>query len=290
MIAQWDDHETLNNWYPGERLGDAGPETRYREKDVNTLASRANQAFREYAPMRLDRRDPRRVYRRQSLGPLAEVFVLDCRSYRSANSPNRQPRPGPDTAMLGTAQLAWLEQALAQSGAVWKIVACDMPLGIVVTDGPSAYEAWANADPEVLGREHELARLLGALQARRVRNVVWITADVHYAAAHEYHPSRARFTRFDPFWEFVAGPLHAGTFGPGALDSTFGPAVKFCAVPPGMKPNRPPTDGLQFFGALAVDPATLAATVTLRNHEGTVLYTQTLPAHDGTRRPSSLKP
>jgi alkaline phosphatase D len=286
MIAQWDDHETLNNWYPGERLGDAGPETRYREKDVNTLASRANQAFREYVPIRLNRSDPRRVFRRQPLGPLAEVFVLDCRSYRSANSPNRQPQPGPDTVMLGATQLAWLEHALAQSGAVWKIVACDMPLGIVVTDGPSAYEAWANADPEVLGREHEIARLLGALQTRRVRNVVWITADVHYAAAHEYHPSRARFTRFDPFWEFVAGPLHAGTFGPGALDPTFGPALKFCAIPTGMKPNRPPSDGLQFFGVLAVDPATLAATVTLRSREGAVLYTQTLPAHDDTRRPS----
>jgi alkaline phosphatase D len=290
MIAQWDDHETLNNWYPGERLGDVGPEARYREKDVNTLAGRANQAFREYVPMRLDRRDRRRVFRRQPLGPLAEVFVLDCRSYRSANSPNRQPQPGPDTAMLGAAQLTWLEHALAQSRAVWKIVACDMPLGVVVTDGPSAYEAWANADAAVLGREHEIARLLGVLQARRVRNVVWITADVHYAAAHEYHPSRAHFTRFDPFWEFVAGPLHAGTFGPAAFDPTFGPELKFCAVPPGMKPNRPPSDGLQFFGALTVDPATLAATVTLRNRDGTVLYTQTLPVHDYTPRPSALKP
>ena len=44
--------------------------------------------------------------------------------------------------------------------------------------------------------------------------MVWITGDVHYAAAHHYHPERARFTDFDPFWEFVAGPPHAGTFGP----------------------------------------------------------------------------
>ena len=189
MIAQWDDHEVLNNWYPGERLGDAGPDARYREKDVDTLARRANQAFMEYAPIRLDRRDPRRVFRQHALGPLAEVFVLDCRSYRGRNSPNLQPRPGPETAMLGPAQLAWLERALTRSRAVWKIVACDMPIGVVVTDGPSAREAWANGDPEPLGREHELAHLLAALQAQRVRNVVWITADVHYAAAHEYHPA-----------------------------------------------------------------------------------------------------
>jgi hypothetical protein len=27
-------------------------------------------------------------------------------------------------------------------------------------------------------------------------------------------PDRARFTDFDPFWEFVAGPINAGTSGP----------------------------------------------------------------------------
>jgi alkaline phosphatase D len=280
MIAQWDDHEVLNNWYPGERLGNEGPGAPYREKDVSTLALRANRAFMDYAPIRVDRRDPRRVFRQQSLGPLAEVFVVDCRSYRGPNSPNRQPEPEPGAAMLGEPQLAWLERALARSRAVWKIVACDMPLGVVVPDGPSIYEGWANADPEVLGREHELARLLAGLQARRVRNVVWITADVHYAAAHEYHPTRARFTRFDPFWEFVAGPLHAGTFGRGTFDSTFGPRLDFCAVPQGVKPNRPPSDGLQFFGAIALDPSTLAATVTLRNREGKVLYTRVLEAQE----------
>ena len=67
---------------------------------------------------------------------------------------------------------------------------------------------------------------------------------MHYCAAHHYHPTRARFTEFDPFWEFVAGPLHAGTFGPGTLDATFGPEVKFNGIPPGMKPNRPPSEGL----------------------------------------------
>jgi alkaline phosphatase D len=186
--------------------------------------------------------------------------------------------------MLGPAQLAWLERALTRSRAVWKIVACDMPIGVIVTDGPSAREAWANGDAELLGREHELGHLLAALHANRVRNVVWITADLHYAAAHEYHPARARFTRFDPFWEFVAGPLHAGTFGPTALDPTFGPELKFCAVPKGLEPNRPPSEGLQFFGAIAIDPATLAATVTLHNRDGVVIHTQTLPVHEDTQR------
>ena len=107
----------------------------------------------------------------------------------------------------------------------------------------------ANGDPGApLGRELELADLFRHLKSQLVRNVVWITADVHYCAAHHYDPVRARFTEFDPFWEFVAGPLNAGTFGPNTLDPTFGPEVRFVGIPAGMKPNRPPSDGFQFFG------------------------------------------
>ena len=69
--------------------------------------------------------------------------------------------------------------------------------------------------------------------SERIRNVVWVTGDVHYAAAHHYDPQRARFKEFDPFWEFVAGPLHAGTFGPNDLDGTFGPELRFSSVKPG---------------------------------------------------------
>src|SRR5262249_55808269 len=81
-----------------------------------------------------------------------------------------------------------------------------------------------------------------------IRNVVWVTADVHYAAAIHYEPGRARFTNFTPFWEFVAGPIHAGTFGPNEVDRTFGPEVKYQSVPDGMKQNRPPPAGRQYFG------------------------------------------
>ena len=117
--------------------------------------------------------------------------------------------------MLGASQLATLKQRLAASRATWKVIASDMPIGVVVRDMPSFYEAVANGEPGApLGRELEIADLLRFIRDRRIRNVVWITADVHYCAAHHYDPSRAKFTEFDPFWEFVAGPLNAGTFAP----------------------------------------------------------------------------
>ena len=170
-----------------------------------------------------------------------------------------------------------MKQRLLASAATWKIVASDMPLGLTVVDGP-LFEAVANGDSgPPLGRELEIASLLRFLRDRRIRNVVFVTGDVHYCAAHYYNPARAAFTEFHPFWEFVAGPAHAGTFGPAELDRTFGPEAKFIGIPPGMKQNRPPSEGLQFFGTLTASAKTRALTVTLRNADGKILYTVELP-------------
>jgi alkaline phosphatase D len=276
QIVMWDDHEVRDNWY-WERRQDDDP--RFQVKSVALLAARARQAFFEYNPLPLVGDDPERIYRSISLGPLVEVFALDMRTYKSANSANRQTSAGAAASILGPAQLQWLKNGLVNSRATWKIVAADLPLGLIVKDGPVDYEAVANGDPGApLGRELEIADLLRHVKARRVKNIVWITADVHYCAAHHYDPSRATFTEFDPFWEFVAGPLNAGTFGPSALDATFGPEAKFIGIPPGMKGNRPPSEGFQFFGTLKADARKRTLTARLHNLAGDVLYTIELPA------------
>ena len=59
--------------------------------------------------------------------------------------------------------------------------------------GALMQDAWANGGGPPLGREMELADLLRFLKRRRVRNVVVVTADVHYAAAHYYSPDKAQF-------------------------------------------------------------------------------------------------
>jgi alkaline phosphatase D len=106
--------------------------------------------------------------------------------------------------------------------------------------------------------------------------VVWLTADVHYTAAHYYDPGKAQFTEFDAFWEFVSGPLNAGTFGPGTLDNTFGPEVKFFKAPAKGQSNLPPSAGLQFFGEVEIDAKTRVMTVTLRDLTGASLFVQRL--------------
>ena len=107
-----------------------------------------------------------------------------------------------------------------------------------------------------------------------IRNHVWLTADVHYTAAHQYHPDRAVYQDFDPFWEFVSGPLNAGGFGPNALDATFGAEAVFLAPPPRV--NLSPLEGGQYFGQVDIDPSSGHLTVTLKNVDGSALFTHTL--------------
>jgi len=275
-IIQWDDHEVRDNWYPTR---DLSADAKYTStKSMALIAEHARQAFLEYNPVPVSADEAGRVYRTVDFGPLVEIFALDLRSYRGPNSENRQPALDDASALAGAAQMAWLKTRLAASRATWKIIASDMPIGTTVPDAPAYFDAYANGDDgPPSGRELELADLLRFMKTRRIRNVVWVTADIHYCAAHHYHPTRAKFTDFDPFWEFVAGPLNAGTFGPNKMDATFGPEVIFTGIPPGMKPNRPPSDGFQFFGRMKVDHRTRAMLVTLHDLSGKAIFSKELP-------------
>src|SRR5256885_16539878 len=119
----------------------------------------------EYKPFRLDMVDPERIYRPYATGPSLEVFMIDERSYRGPNTPNRQTTLDDQSAFLGPAQLRWLKQSLLASRATWKVIASDMPISIVVPDlnadvPKGTYEAWANGDHGApLGRELEVASL-----------------------------------------------------------------------------------------------------------------------------------
>ena len=277
QIWQWDDHEVLNNWSPGR---DLSMDNRYKVKDIQMLTQRARQAFLEYAPMRFESTAPR-IYRHIPYGPLLDIFVLDLRSYRAANTHNRQEREGADTTFLGRDQMQWLQHELKSSRAVWKVIASDMPIGLSVSDGRDAqgrlrFENSANGDGPALGRELEIARLLSFMKHGRIRNVVWLTGDVHYTAAHYYDPSKAQSQDFDPFWEFVSGPLNAGTFGPNALDNTFGIEVMYQKTPQGTRPDNSPKAGLQFFGEVFIEGKSETLTVNLRDVSGTRLFSKTL--------------
>jgi alkaline phosphatase D len=271
LFAQWDDHEVRNNWSPGQEIENSP----YQTKDVSTLVPRAREAFFNYWPLRPNWRG--RIFRTIPRGPLCEIFMLDLRSYRSANNSNRQLKRSRETAFMGDKQLAWVKHALRASKATWKIIASDMPIGLIVGDGKNRFDNCANGNGPALGRELEVAELLRFLKRHRIRNTIWLTADVHYAASHYYDPAKAQFTDFDPFWEFVSGPLHAGSYGPGTFDNTFGPEARFTSRPKGAKVSGPYTNE-QYFGTIGIDGKTKAATVTHYDRDGRKLWNVDLEA------------
>lgn len=273
VIAQWDDHETTNNWYPGEVLTDS----RYTERSVDVLAARGRQAWQEYQPIAeisdgSTGFEPARIYRKISRGPQLDIFCLDMRTFKDPNTDGKETHL---THILGQEQADWLIKEVSRSKATWKVISADLPLGLIVPDGPGNQESLANRDAGApLGKELELAGVLSAFKRNRVKNVVWLTADVHYCAAHHYSPERAAFQDFDPFWEFVAGPINAGTFGPGQLDGTFGPEVAFFKA--GAYANESPRSGeSQYFGHVDLNEDDVF-TVSLRNANGGVLWSKEL--------------
>ena len=265
IFAQWDNHEVMEDWWPGESFDRRG----YGAKSALLLAARGCRAFHEFMPLRYTASEPGRIYRKISYGPLLDLFLLDMRSYRGPNDARPDSHYGPNAHLLGPAQIAWLKRELRRSTATWKVIASDTPLGTIASNSPGARAP--------LGRGIEIADLLSFMLHAGIRNTIWITADLHYTAAHYFDPNNAMFQDFEPFWEFVSGPIHAGTWTPVDLDRTFGPRVIFQdAASHEQGDNLAPCFGLQFFGHMTIDGKTGVLTVTLRNVDDRPLWSTSI--------------
>lgn len=269
VLHMWDDHEVYNNFWPGKPIHDI----RYRATNTNQLIGPAKRAFFEYTPI-----DGDRIWRNVKYGPLLEVFLLDTRSERAANSENHQKTYGPDCHWLGPQQRDWLKAGLKDSTSLWKVIACDMPLGIRSGGAKKGSDNASNGNGVPLGRELEIADILSFMKQNGVRNVVWLTADLHYATCTRYHPDEAVFKDFDPFWEFMAGPLNAGTGMHHPLDDTFGAKTEWISIPEDLPRHAPPTDGYQFYGIVEISSATRSFTVRFFNADAKELHSMVLPA------------
>ncbi len=283
-VSMWDDHETCNNWWPGETIDDM----RYTERRADVLAIRGRRAWQEYQPVPVTRLVPRdgdgwvasRLYRKVPRGQHLDLFCLDMRSWRGPN-PDTDPavvNRRIQTGLLGSEQEDWLIRSLRESTATWKVIVADMPLS-APTNRVTDLDGYANGeDGRPLGREPELARILSAIKRYGVANVVWVTTDVHYTAAYHYSPERGTFTDFDPFWEFISGPLAASPFWTkdAELDGTFGPEVVFSQGEPEVgRLDVTPKPTNQYFGHLGIE-ATGELTVSLYDGAGTALWSRRL--------------
>ncbi len=162
----WDDHEVANNF----------------DSQHPRLAT-GLRAFLEAWPIRTPAGQPTRLYRSLRWGRTAEIFILDTRQYRSSSA----APDGPGKTMLGAAQKQWLLGGLQRSAAAIKIVASSVALRYASQD------SW-------VGYARERDEILRFIRDHQIQNVLFLAADVHYAALIR-HP--------EGFHEAIAGPLAA---------------------------------------------------------------------------------
>jgi alkaline phosphatase D len=217
-VAEWDDHEVVN---------DFGPLTDTRSTPPYTPGVRLMplglQAFVDWNPIAIADNTPKRLYRELRRGKNLDVFVLDNRQYRDAN--DAQDSAARPKTMLGREQLTWLKEKLAASDATWKVIVSSVPMSIP-TGFPAANgrDGWANFD-QTTGFENELLDILRFMKEQGIRNTVWITTDVHFSEVFRYTPfaEDLSFT----VHEVVVGPLNAGIFPTTDFDSTLDPERLF---------------------------------------------------------------
>src|SRR5262249_2224219 len=149
--------------------------------------------------------------------PDAASHHLDASSYRSRNDAGDSPQS--PKSLLGPAQLTWLERSLPRSTATWKLVSIDVPLFIPTCgSGRLGCDSYANEGGPT-GFERELLALLTYLDRRQVRNVVFMTTDVHYARTLRAEVDANGDGRPLVLYELVSGPLSAIALQVGDLDT-----------------------------------------------------------------------
>jgi alkaline phosphatase D len=234
MYTQWDDHEVINDF------GALWPYWNSFNKDREgypNIVNEGREAFFNYSPTDRNQDDKNRIYRSFNWGPYLDLFILDGRSYRSPNS--MVDTPENNKTLLGSKQLQWLEQNLANSSAAWKVISSDIPISVPTGANASILgrDGWANGNEtnfsSKTGFERELQQLLRFLDDNNIQNIVFVTTDVHFPANILYEVDANDDGDKLIFHELISGPLSAFRFGtPGGvpipkLDSTFNPKMLY---------------------------------------------------------------
>ena len=215
LYSQADDHEVANNWGNWSYFNNA---TKYRGSFHNVVKAGLD-AFFSYSPIEKNQSDPYHIYRSFKWGKDLELFLLDAHSYRSRND---LPNTYANKTLLGENQLRWLEQSLLNSKATWKVVAMTVPMTIPLCSkgnafGPVGCDNWATSFAQLHPYSfiHERNKFLQFLVDNNIKNVIFITTDVHFAANIKINAGRGLAVH-----ELVSGPLSARQQMPPLLDPT----------------------------------------------------------------------
>lgn len=187
-IVTWDDHESADNAY-ADGAENHDPTT---EGDWHTRFDAARTAYLEWMPIRVT--EPGRLYRRLQFGTLAELSMLDLRTYRDAQiTPVSEWRAIDDPArsITGETQMRWLTSGITTSSAQWTLIGNPVMIAPILV--PPLDPQSSRAITELLGLPAsgvpynvdqwdgyaaDRHRLLDAIAANR-RDTVFLTGDIH---------------------------------------------------------------------------------------------------------------
>jgi alkaline phosphatase D len=193
VVAIWDDHEIANDaWSGGAENHTEGAEGAWAARQAA-----AKQAYFEWMPVRPALAGT--TYRRLRFGKLADLSLLDLRSYRSQQvSAGSGSVDDPDRTLTGRAQLDWLKAGLSASDTTWRLVGNSVMISPFAIGSLSAEllaplaellglpaEGLALNTDQWDGYTDDRRELLAHLRAGAIRNTVFLTGDIHMAWAND---------------------------------------------------------------------------------------------------------
>ena len=181
IVPIWDDHEVVND---------------RNETTDPVRVQNGYDAWFEYMPYFAPEDEPYRIHRTLQWGDLADMWLLDGRSFRSDQASGgfvTAPRgaAGPNRGILGPEQRDWMLNGVASSAAAWKLIAQDvmfLPWRVIDLDEPWLRTFW----PDLVknagfypindnwdGYQWERRLILESLRDSGVQDTMILTGDDH---------------------------------------------------------------------------------------------------------------
>ncbi|MFH8747006.1 alkaline phosphatase D family protein [Streptomyces rimosus] len=212
MIAIWDDHEFADNAWSGGAVN----HTPGTEGDWADRMAAGKRAYFEWMPVRTSVAGT--TYRRLRFGKLADLHLLDLRSFRDQQAGVGSGKvDDPDRTITGRAQLDWLKAGLERSDTAWRLVGTSVMISQVAFGSVPAHllaplaellglpkEGLAVNTDQWDGYTDDRRELLTHLRDRGIGNTVFLTGDIHMAWANEVPVKAATYPAAPPVaTEFV---------------------------------------------------------------------------------------
>ncbi|MFF3843907.1 alkaline phosphatase D family protein [Streptomyces sp. NPDC002328] len=192
-IAIWDDHEIANDaWSGGAENHTEGAEGAWADRQAA-----GKQAYFEWMPVRPAIAGT--TYRRLRFGKLADLSLLDLRSFRSQQVKFGDGKvDDPERTLTGRAQLDWLKAGLTASDTAWRLVGNSVMISPLALGSLPAsllrplakllglpQEGLALNTDQWDGYTDDRREVLAHLRSNAIRNTVFLTGDIHMAWAND---------------------------------------------------------------------------------------------------------